>query len=340
MIASTLLAIAGAGLGGYSGILTNEERLRRARTQVDELNAAGRTNLKSEMSFAKILKGDISLAALDMTNQSESDAEAVGKLRGTLEQQAGVSGLKGGSPFFMLSSQVAKASRTLAMAETARAMQLKGRELQGAAQIDQYRLKSQEIALEAVDVSHSANYYNSVGAQALAFGTGVMSGIATANQISTVLEAIGVDMSADPLESLFSGINTKKSMTGQASGAGGDAADVTVSAGGDIAPETMGTLAVREDTVAPHEMTRFDIGVINSVAMMRTMGDVPDLYGSVYGTQAQGGGSGIVDLFADKVESDRGLMLASPDLAAFEGVKYPKPSGVSLFGNNNLFEIQ
>jgi hypothetical protein len=197
MIVSTALMIAGAAAGGAGGFVSNEQRKADARKALQKQRIRDRQNEVAKLAYSEILKGNLTVGALQASGANEADAAKVAENIGTMEQNAGNSGLKGGTPFFQLGSYAAKALRKADELGAARVLELKGQELQGKNTIDQYRQAGTEIGYDTEAAAKAYGYFNSPVAAFMSVATGALAGASFANKVSTTLTGMGVDMGAE-----------------------------------------------------------------------------------------------------------------------------------------------
>ena len=374
MVISTALMLAGAGLGALGGYSAQEERIRQSKRKLGLLELSGFNNEKAKEAAAKLLKGQVSISALEASNQAEADALAVGEAKGALEAQAGASGLTGGTPFFQLASTAARSMRSAQKAADARALSLEGQLRQGAITIDEYRMRGEEMSYQTRDALETDRYLDSTFAWAMAIGTGALSGAATANRLSTTLEGLGVNMDADPVADFVARQKLKAEMAGNGGGSG-DAADMAVEAGSlaPLAPESVGLQAPEAISAlsAAHAMTSMDKSVIGAIHSLMDagedntpmVGDVRSLSWWGTGQDAKmpttapvtysqpmrirapttpsvpliAAGTSLFDII-DAQDKLTGFFLGSPDLTGYD-IRRPKPMKFGAFGNEGMFQI-
>jgi len=352
MVISTAMILAGAGLGAAGGYSANQERVRQAKRKLSLLELSGYNMEKEKEASAKILEGQVSLSSLEASSQNEADALAVGEAKGALEANAGTSGLTGGTPFFQLASVAARSMRSAQKAASARELALRGQVAQGAMTIDEYRMRGQELAYQVEDAVQSERYLDSPLAFALAMGTGALSGAATAAQMSTTLEGMGVNMDSSlALPKPAEPGSPEALMAEQA--IGDDAA---------AAADELG-VAVRRPAYGTGPRTAVDLAAIGAIHSLMDAGDESDpmnydvlaltRYGSGVAAPQMRARQGedypqpmIVHtpigetrpLFAstDLQEGMSRFFIGSPDLTGFD-VRRPKPLRYGTFGNDGMF---
>jgi len=355
MVVSTALMLAGAGLGAAGGYAANEERVRQSKRKLGLLELAGYNNEKSKEAAAKLLEGQLTLSSLEASSQNEADSLAVGEAKGALEANAGASGLTGGTPFFQLASVAARSMRSAQKAAMARDLSLRGQVAQGAMTIDEYRARGEELSYQTRDALESDRYLDSGISWLLAMGTGALSGAATAAQMSTTLEGMGVNMDAEfSLPKLAVPGSPEALMTEQAVG------DTAAAAADELG------MAVRMPRYATGPRTAVDLAAIGAIHSLMDGGEDSDpLNYDVLGLNRSGSGSPqagmpqsgrdgyqqpmIVHttigetrpLFAstDLQEGMSRFFLGSPELTGFD-IRRPKPMRYGTFGNDSMFQIE
>lgn len=190
------LMLAGAIVGGLAGGETNAQRKETSDKELARLKFLENQNWKQRKAYAEILKGNVTVGALQNSAANEADATSAFQNTSDLESKAGRSGFAGGTPFYQAGLYAAQAARQVKLLSMARSISLANTQKTGEMQLDEYSNKAYELGQSFETAQKENSYLDSPLAWAMSIGTGAMSGATMASQVSTSLEGMGVNMDA------------------------------------------------------------------------------------------------------------------------------------------------